>query len=100
MRLSDVVDQDADIEVLNKSSEPGVVGLVIAGEVHGQDLALNRWALGLDLFGEGDELGFGAGDEDKVEALVGELESVLLAQSVRGASDDSPGTLWSILAQL
>lgn len=100
MRLSDVVDEDADIEVLDESSEPGVIGLVIAGEVHGEDLALDGWALGLDLLGEGDELGFGAGDKDEVEALVGELKSVLLAHSVGGASDDSPGTLWSILAQL
>ena len=100
MGLSDVIDQDADIEVLDESSELGVIGLVVAGEVHGESLALNGWALGLDLLGESEELGLGAGDEDEVEALVGELESVLLAHSVGGAGDDSPGTLWSILAEL
>lgn len=100
MRLSDVVDQDADIEILDESSESGIIGLVVAGEVHGEDLTLDGWAFGLNLLREGGELGFGAGDEDEVEALVGELESVLLAHSIGGASDDSPGTLWSILAEL
>ena len=100
MGLSDVVDQDADIEILNESSESGVIGLVVAGEVHGEDLALDGRALGFNLLGESDELGFGAGDEDEVEALVGELKSILLAHSVGGPCDNSPGALWSILAQL
>ncbi len=98
--LSDVVDQDSDVLVLDDGGETGVVGRVVLGEIHSENLGLDQWGLGLDLSGEGDELGFGAGHEDEVEALVGELESVFLAHSVRGAGDDGPGALWSILAEL
>lgn len=100
MALADVVDENSDIEVFDDLLELGVIGLVVAGEVHGENLGLDGWSLGLDLLGEGGELGLGARDEDEVEALVGELKSVLLSDTIGCTGNDGPGTLWTILAKL
>jgi hypothetical protein len=98
--LSDVVDEDTDIEAVRESLQLGIIGLVVLGEIHSEDLGLDRRGLSFNVMSEGDELGFGAGDEDEVEALVGELEGIFLSKTIRGAGDDGPGALWTILAQL
>lgn len=100
MALSDVIDEDSDIEVVNESLQLGIVGRVILGEVHGKVFRLDGWRPRLNLLGEGGELGFGARDEEDVEALRGELKGVFLAKAVGRAGDDCPGALWPILAKL
>ncbi len=100
--LADIVDQDADVEALDKLGEAVVVGVVVLGKVHRKGLDLRRLGgkLGRDFAGEGIELRLGAGHEDEVEALGGELAGKLLAEAVRGAGDDGPGTGLAILAEL
>ena len=98
--LSDVVEEDAHVEVGDEAAEAHVVGGVVLGEVHGEGLGLHTAVLALDFGGEDVELGEGTGDEDEVEALGGELGRKLLAQAVRGAGYDGPCAGLAILAKL
>lgn len=99
--LADVVDEDADVEAGDELGETVVVGAVVAGVVHGEDLDLDlAGELGLELVGKGLKLGLGSGDEDEVEALAGELVGVFLAQAVGGTGHDCPGAGLAILAEL
>jgi hypothetical protein len=100
--LADVVDEDADVEALDKLGEAVVVGVLILGKVHGKGLDLGRLGgkLGRNLAGEGIELRLGSGHEDEVEALGGELGRKLLAEAVGGTRDDGPGARLAVLAEL
>lgn len=100
--LADVVDEDADVEALDKRSEAVVVRVLVLGKVHGEGLDLGRLGgeLGLDFAGEGIELRLGSGHEDEVEALGSELSGKLLAETVGGAGDNGPGAGLAILAKL
>jgi len=49
--------------------------------------------LGLDRVGDGFELVGVAGDEDEVEAFLGELKGEGFADAVGGAGDDGPGSV-------
>lgn len=98
--LSDVIDEDTDVETGHDRGQLGVVGLVVLGEVHGQDLGLDRRCLGFDVVGERGKLGFSARDKDEIEAFRGELKGVFLPETVGSAGDDCPGAFGSILAQL
>ena len=100
MALSNVIDKDSDVEVVNERLQLGIVGPVVLGEIHGKVFRLDGWRLRLNLLGESGELGFGARDEEDIEALGGELEGVLLAKAVGRAGYDCPGALWPILAKL
>lgn len=81
--LADIVDEDTDIEAVDELGESVVIVVVVAGEVHGEDLDLDlAIELGLELVGEGLELGLGSGDENEVEALAGELVGEFLAETV------------------
>lgn len=98
--LSNVVDENSDVEVVNEGLQLGIVRRVVFGKVHSEVFRLDEWRLRLNLLGEGGELGFGARDEEDVETLRGELEGVFLAEPVGRARDDCPGSLGAILAQL
>jgi len=54
----------------------------------------------LEVLSEGLELGLRAGDEDEVETLSGKLRRELLAEAIGRSSDNSPGALLAVLAQL
>lgn len=98
--LANVVDQDANVEALDELGKTLVVGIVVLGEVHSEGLGLEAIPSELKLAGESIELRLSARDKDEVEALGGELLSKLLAETVRGAGNNSPGTLLAILAEL
>lgn len=98
--LANVVDQDTNVETLDEFSKTLVVGIVVLGEVHGEGLGLETIPSELKLAGEGIELRLSARDENEVEALGSELLGELLAETVRGAGNDSPGALLAILAKL
>jgi hypothetical protein len=100
--LTNVVDENTNIKTRNQLAQTLVVGILVLGEVHVKDLdlqALSRVLL-LNLGGEALELGEGSGNEDEVEALGSELQSIFLTEAIRGTGDDSPGTRLSILAEL
>lgn len=100
--LANVVDENTNIKTRNKLAQTLVVGIVVLGEVHVKDLDLQTLSrvLLLNLSGEALELGEGSGNEDEVEALGGELQSIFFAEAIRGTGDDGPGTRLSILAKL
>ncbi len=100
VRLSDVVDQDAHVQTPNQRGEALVVVILVLGVVHRQYLDLQPGPSQLQFAGESFELGFGAGNEDQVETLGGELLGKLLAETVGCAGDDGPGALPAILAEL
>lgn len=91
--LTNIIDQYCNVEATYKHGELLVIGIVILGEVHGKNLDLNAplpEMLILQLFGECFELCLRSRNKDEVEPLCGELRSVLLAETVGGASDDGP----------
>lgn len=98
--LADVVYQDTDIKTSNQLGQALVVLIVVLGEIHGENLGLETGPLQTQLLGESIELRLGAGDEDEVEALGGELRGELLAETIRRTGDDGPGALLAILAKL
>lgn len=86
---ADVVDQDGDIELRHQALNVLKILVLVGGEVHGDGLGLDI-VFGLDLGGEGVELALGARDEEDVEALLGELEGVLLSKAVGCAGNERP----------
>lgn len=101
---ADIVDQDGDIEAIDKLGQLGVVGILVLCKVHGQGLDRSLGPiLGGDVGGEGVELGLGAGDEDQVVAFGCEGKSELLANAIRRTGDEGPcaaGTKFSELFEL
>lgn len=102
MALPDVVDQHRHVQALHQRPQPGVVVVVVGGEVHGEEPGLHRGAgiFGLDLLGEGLQFRVRAGDEEEVEAFLRELDGEFLADAVRGAGDDRPASFGAELAKL
>jgi hypothetical protein len=100
MALSDIVDEDGNIQSVDQLRKPLVVVGGVLGKVHGQDLGLDAGVFSLDLGSEGGELAGGARDEDDVEPLLRELQRELFTDAVGCAGDHRPGTLGSILAEL
>lgn len=98
--LANVVDQDTNVEALDELGKTLVVGIIVLGEVHGEGLGLETIPSELKLAGEGIQLRLSARDENEVEALGGELLGELLAETIRGAGNDSPSALLAILAEL
>ena len=96
---ADVVDQNRDVEVRDQAPDTVEVFVLVGGEVHGDSLRLDV-VLFLNLRGEIVELALGARNEQDVEALLRQLESVLLSETVRGASNESPGALLAELGEL
>ena len=91
MALPHVVDQDRHVETVHQFFHSSVLGIVVGCEIHGEDFGgIGSGRLGLNAFGEGFEFGFGAGDEEDVEAALGELDSEFLADAVGGAGYDGP----------
>lgn len=98
---ADVVDQDGDVKSIDKFRQFRVIGIFVLRKVHGQSLHGGLGTiLGGDVGGEGIELGLGAGDEDQVVALGRERESKLLANAIRGTSDECPGTTRTEFSEL
>lgn len=98
---TDVVDQDGNVEAINKLRQLGIVGILVLCEVHSQSLDRSLWAiLGRNVGGEGVELGLGARDEDQVVALGCEGKSELLANAIRGTSDEGPCATRTELGEL
>jgi len=95
----DVIDQNGDVESRNQALEVVIVLVRVCGEVHGDGSGLDI-VLALDFRGESIELALCAGDEEDVVTLLCELEGVLFAESIRGASDESPCTLLAKLGEL
>lgn len=98
--LANVVDQDTNVEALDELGETLVVGIVVLGEVHGESLGLKTIPSELELPSEDVQLGLSARDENEVEALGGELLGELLSETIGGTSNNSPGALLAILAEL
>jgi len=44
------------------------------------------------------ELGFGAGDEDEVEALLGELDGIFFSKTIGGTCYQGPGSFLAIFS--
>lgn len=100
--LANVVDENTNIKTRNQLAQTLVVGIVVLGEVHVKNLDLQTLSrvLLLNLGREALELGQGSGNEDEVEALGSELQSIFLAEAIRGTGDDGPSARLSILAEL
>lgn len=98
--LSDVVDQDGDIKLLNELGQTLVVGGVVLRKVHGERLGTDVGKAVAEVLDEVIEFGGGAGNEDEVEPLLCELDGKLLANAVGGSSNNGPGALGSKLSQL
>lgn len=100
MRLSDIVDENGNVQIIHELSQDLVILVVICAEVHGMDLGLKAAKFGFELLGERFELGLGSGHKDEVEAFGGQLCRKLLAEAVRCTCDNSPSALFAIFAQL
>lgn len=100
--LANVVDENTNIKTRNQLAQTLVVGIVVLGKVHVEHLDLQTLSrvLLLNLGGEALELGEGSGNEDEVEALGSELQSILFAEAIRGTGDDGPSARLSILAEV
>lgn len=100
--LANVVDENTNIKTRNQLAQTLVVGIVVLGEVHVKNLDLQTLSrvLLLNLGREALELGQGSGNEDEVEALGSELQSIFLAEAIRGTGDDGPSARLSILAEV
>ena len=102
MTLPDIIDENRNIQAVDKFLKFDVVAIIIFCEIHGQDLRLHFCArmLLLNLLGECLKLRFSARDEDKVESFLCELESELFAKAVGCSGDDSPSTWLAVFAKL
>lgn len=80
--LADVVDQNRNIETVDKAFELLVVRVLVLSKVHCQDLGLNSWVFGFDFVGERDQFRFGAGNEEDVEAGAGDLNGEFFSETV------------------
>lgn len=87
--LTDIVDQDGDIQPCHQVLERGIVGVLVRRKVHCEHFRLHL-VLRLDLRREGIELRLGAGDEEDIEASRGELLCVFFANAVRGSCYHRP----------
>ena len=88
IRDADVVDQHADVDV----SQEGIhlraglhVELTVVDRQHSD---LNLGVLGLELVASVLKFVLGSGDQNHIHALLGELESHRLADSIGGTSDN------------
>lgn len=88
---ADVVDEDGDVQGGELLEELLVLGVVGGGEVEGDGLGLDL-VLSLEIDAEVVQDVLSAGDGDDVEAALGELDAVGLADALRGTGDDSPVT--------
>ena len=101
MAQADVVDQDGDVQTIDQLGQLGVVCILVLCKIHGQDLDGGLGAiLGGDVGREGIELGLCARDEDQVVALGREGHGKLLANAIRSAGDEGPGTAGTELREL
>jgi hypothetical protein len=86
---ADVVDEDRDLELGELLEELCVLGLVVGREVEGKGEGLDL-VLGLDVGAEVVEDVLAARDDDDVEAALGKLDGVRLADAGGRARDDGP----------
>lgn len=98
--LTDVVDQDTNVQALDKLCESLVVLVCVLGEIHGQDLVLVPRPSQFQFPCQFLQLRFGSRDEDEVESLSAQLVGEFFAEPVGRASDDCPGALFTIFADL
>jgi len=82
---------------LQERAERGVVSVPVLRKVHGEDLGFYASVLGLELGGEGFELGERARDEHEVEAFVRQLEGEFAADAVGCAGDNGPRAFGTVL---
>lgn len=90
MAEADIVDENGDVEIIAKSLQPFVVGIIIAGEVHGQCLRLNTGMLALDFAGNSIEFRLSTGDKKDIITGIGNLQREFSADTVRSTSDEGP----------
>ena len=97
-----VVDQHGDIQSLDEGPQSRVVGVVVGGEVHGQQLGPHRGAgvFRLDLLGEALQFRRRPRHEDQVEAFLRELDGEFLADAVRGPGYEGPASFGAEVAEL
>ena len=89
--LSNVVDQDADVQSVDELSQRGIVAVLVLGKVHCQGLGGDlRSIFGGDVGGESVELGLGARHKEEVVAFCGKRKGELFADAITGAGDESP----------
>jgi hypothetical protein len=79
MALANIVQQNGNFKAGDELAQCVVVGVVIAREVHREDLDLCVGMLALDFGGEGVELGLRTGDENEVVALGSKLNCIFFA---------------------
>lgn len=93
MTQANIIDQDADIlHLVDHLLQCGVIFVAVGSEIHGVGFGLDVVPR-LEVFGELEQFGLGARDEDEVVAFGGELVRVLFADAVGGAGHDGPAAL-------
>jgi len=98
--FTDIVDQDANVEVLNGAGNGVVVSVVeVFGKVDRDEFGLDG-VFGFQVGSDLRKLGFCSGDEDNVVAFSCELECKLFAYAVGGTSDECPSAFGCIFFDL
>ena len=86
---TNIVDQDSNIQAINKCLEFGVIVVAVGSKVHGQDFG-GGIVFGLDLCCQSFEFAGGAGHEKGGVASARKLKGKLLANAIRSSGDEGP----------